>query len=158
MASQPLAQGLRRLGHLDLPGGGQVRAEGGFAYVGHMKPPHGTSIIDVRDPTSPRLLTTLMLDNDRSHTHKVRVTGDLMVVNVEQNERHAMRRGARIADAEKRLASSLGRRPTEAELAKELNVQPAQLDRVRRVLREGYEEGGFKIYDISDRASPHLLS
>jgi hypothetical protein len=158
MTDMPHAKGLRRLGHLDLPGGGQVRAEGGFAYVGHMKPPYGTSIIDVSDPLSPRLVTTLMLDNDRSHTHKVRVTGDLMMVNVEQNERHAMRRGARIADAERELAAKLGRAATPDELGAELNVKPDQLDRVRRVLQEGYDEGGFKIYDISNRAQPRLLS
>jgi hypothetical protein len=34
-----LAKNLRRGGHLDMPGGGQVVVEGGYAYVGHMKPP-----------------------------------------------------------------------------------------------------------------------
>jgi hypothetical protein len=27
---------MRRLGHLDLPGAGQVTVSGGFAYVGHI--------------------------------------------------------------------------------------------------------------------------
>ena len=161
MASTPssqLARNLRRIGHLDLPGGGQVVVDGGYAYVGHMKPPHGTSIIDVSDPKAPRVVTTIMLDDDRSHTHKVRVVGDLMVVNVEQNERHAVRRGARLPEAEAALIAKLGRPPNERELATELKVQPEQLQRIRRVLREGYRDGGFRVYDIAERARPRLMT
>ena len=48
--SVPLeAKNTRSVGFLDLPGGGQVVVQGHYAYVGHMQPPHGTSIIDVRD-------------------------------------------------------------------------------------------------------------
>ena len=32
------------VGHLVLPGGGQIVVDGPYAYVGHMAPPHGTSI------------------------------------------------------------------------------------------------------------------
>ena len=41
-----LSRNIRRLGHLDIPGGGQVVVQDGYAFVGHMKPPMGTSIID----------------------------------------------------------------------------------------------------------------
>jgi hypothetical protein len=34
----PLARNVRRIGHLDLPGGGQVVVQGNHAIVGHMKP------------------------------------------------------------------------------------------------------------------------
>ena len=44
---------LKHLAKLDIPGGGQVVAEGGHAYIGHMGPPDGTSIIDVSDPRKP---------------------------------------------------------------------------------------------------------
>src|SRR5215213_6576898 len=91
MTTVTLSRNLRRVAHFDLPGGGQVVVQGGYAYVGHMKPPHGTSIIDVRDPANPRLATMLELSDDRSHTHKVRVVGDIMIANVEQNDRHALR-------------------------------------------------------------------
>ena len=49
MPDQPanLAHNLRRIAHLDLPGGGQVVVHDGYAYIGHMKPPHGTSIVDL---------------------------------------------------------------------------------------------------------------
>ena len=48
------AQGLRQVGWFDCPGGGQVVVDGRTAYVAHMKAPHGTTIVDVADPKSPR--------------------------------------------------------------------------------------------------------
>lgn len=108
-----LARNLRRIGHLDLPGGEQVVVDGDFAFVGHMEPPHGTSIIDVSDPAKPRVVATLETPDEYSHTHKVRVVGDLMYTNVEQFNRHYLRRGAALTKARARLAVTLGgRRPT----------------------------------------------
>ena len=153
-----LVHGIDRIAHLDLVGGGQVYVHDGFAYVGHMKPPHGTSIVDVRDPRNPKVVSTLMLDDDRSHTHKVRVVGDLMVVNVEQNDRHAVRRAARIPEVTKAFRDGHGRDPSEAELAAALNVQPEMLPMLRRRLEEGYGDGGFKVYDVSDKANPKELA
>ena len=37
--------------HIDCPGGGQVWVEGTTLYVGHMRQPSGTTIVDVADPT-----------------------------------------------------------------------------------------------------------
>jgi hypothetical protein len=71
------------VGHLALPGGGQIVVDGPYAYVGHMAPPHGTSILDVADPARPRVLAQLSVPDD-IHSHKVRVTGDLMLVNYER--------------------------------------------------------------------------
>ncbi len=105
MSSTVLSNNIRRVGRLDIPGGGQVVADQGFAYVGHMKPPHGTSIVDVRDPANPRLVTTLDLPDEHSHTHKVRVVGDIMIANVEQNDRHTLRRAA-AAGAVQRTANA----------------------------------------------------
>jgi hypothetical protein len=59
-----LARNARRVARLDIPGGGQVVVQDGYAYVGHMKPPHGTSIIDVRDPANPKVVAML-----RRRTH-----------------------------------------------------------------------------------------
>jgi len=154
MSPMPLAQNLHRLGHLDLPGGGQVVVQDGYAFIGHMKPPHGTSIVDVRDPANPKLVTTLMLDGELSHTHKVRVAGDIMIINVEQNDRHAIRRGSRLNEAEAELKAKLGRAPSEAELAQELDVSEKLLPKIRNFLAHGYHLGGFKVYDIADKAKP----
>jgi hypothetical protein len=153
-----LAKNLRRVGHLDMPGGGQVVVEDGYAYVGHMKPPHGTSIIDVRDPARPRVVSTIKLPTDDSHTHKVRVVGDVMIVNVEQNDRHTIRRGLKLEETEAKLSAELGRPPSEAELAKALNVPETLLPKVRHVLAHGYQDGGFKVYDVADKASPKEIA
>src|ERR1700756_1472802 len=42
-------KGLKVVGYFDCPGGGQVVVRDGTAYVGHVKPPNSTTIIDVRD-------------------------------------------------------------------------------------------------------------
>ena len=154
----PLAKGMRRLGHLDLPGGGQVFAHGNFAFVGHMKPPHGTTVIDISNPRKPKIVAELPLETMRSHTHKVRVAGNLMITNVEQNERHATRAAAGLNDAATRLQAALGRKPKDAELAAELKIKPHQIAMAREFLARPYAEGGFKVWDISKPSSPRLLS
>jgi hypothetical protein len=155
--SIPLAKAMRRLGHLDLPGGGQVYVEGDYAFVGHMKPPHGTSIVDISNPRKPKVVCTLPLENARSHTHKVRVVGDIMITNVEQNERHATRAAAKLNELEARLTADLGRKPKDAELARELHIKPGQLALAREFLARPYAEGGFKVWDVSNKAEPRLL-
>ncbi|HET7546816.1 MAG TPA: sigma-70 domain-containing protein [Usitatibacter sp.] len=153
-----LARNVKRVSRLEIPGGGQVVVQGKHAFVGHMNPPHGTTIVDVEDPRHPRVVATIPLADTRSHTHKVRVAGDVMVTNVEMNKRHLLRRGSqKIADAEARLAQSLGRAPTEDELAAEMKVKPADVAAIRHFMREGYHDGGFKVWDISNPAKPRLL-
>ena len=73
---------LKHLAKLDIPGGGQVVAEGDYAYIGHMGPPDGTSIIDVSDPRRPRVTARIEVPSFM-HSHKVRVNGDVMMVNQE---------------------------------------------------------------------------
>jgi hypothetical protein len=116
---------VKRLSRLELPGAGQVTVEGKYAYVGHItnKEGLGTSILDVSDPRQPRLLTQLFLQEQDSHSHKARVAGDIMIVNVEQN----MGQGGR----------------------KEADGSSQQ---------DSYGEGGFKVYDISNREKPKLVA
>src|ERR1700722_12851522 len=76
--------GIREVGYFDCAGGGQVVVENNIAYVGHMKSPHGTSIVDVTDPRSPKELATLGMPQG-AHSHKVRVGNGVMVVNHEIN-------------------------------------------------------------------------
>jgi hypothetical protein len=85
---------MKHLSKLDIPGGGQVVAEGDWAYVGHMSPPRGTSIIDVSDPRKPRITGEISLPA-HTHSHKVRVHGDIMLVN---NELYRAAGGERPAD------------------------------------------------------------
>src|ERR687892_339654 len=152
-----LARNVRRIGHLDLPGGGQVVVDGDYAYVGHMKPPHGTSIVDVSDPARPRVVAQIGLEGDDSHTHKVRVVGDLMFVNVEQNERHFRRKGDRLPALRADLKARYGRQASDQELAAALGVERGDILALDAARERGYDQGGFKIYDVSDRTSPKLI-
>ena len=77
-------KGLRQVGFHDCAGGGQVVVENGIAYIAHMRAPHGTSVVDVRDPKSTRHLAKLDMPPG-THSHKVRVGNGLMVVNHELN-------------------------------------------------------------------------
>ena len=74
--------GIRSVGYFDCPGGGQVVVRDGIAYIAHMKPPHGTTIVDVSDPARPRALAELSIP-DGMHSHKVRVEHGIMLVNRE---------------------------------------------------------------------------
>jgi len=153
------AKGMRRVAWVDLPGGGQVRGEGRWAYVGHMRPPHGTTILDMEDPKNPRVVTTIPLETDASHTHKVRIAGDIMITNVEQDERHAKRRAKRIPAATAKLRAALGREPNDAEIAAEIKAKPEAMPKLRGWIdHPPYTAGGFKVWDISDRARPRLLT
>ena len=76
------SKGFKRIGHIDIPGGGQIVVQGQYAYVGHLAPPHGTSILDISDPGNPRVVSHLEVPPG-THSHKVRVHGDLMLVNYE---------------------------------------------------------------------------
>ena len=156
-APTALAKNMRRVGHLDLPGGSQVYTQGDYAYVGHMKPPLGTSVIDISNPKKPKVVCTIPLKSERSHTHKVRVVGDIMITNVEQNERHATRAAANLNEAEAKLTATLGRKPKDAELAAELRIKPHQIGLAREFLAKPYAEGGFKVWDVSNKAAPKLL-
>ena len=68
---------------MELPGGGQIVIQGKYAYVGHQHRPDGTTIIDISDPRRPVVVSKLMTSHPWSHSHKVRVVDDLMVVNSE---------------------------------------------------------------------------
>lgn len=120
-----VSKNIKRLSRLELPGAGQVTVEGKYAYVGHItnKERLGTSILDISDPRKPRLLCQIHLDQPDSHSHKARVAGDLMIVNVEQNMGPAGRKAADGASQ-----------------------------------KSNYGEGGFKLYDVSDRCKPKLIA
>ena len=123
--ASPLQRNVSRLAHLDLPGAGQVTVAGKYAYVGHItnRERLGSSILDVSDPRKPRLVSQLHLDDGDSHSHKARVAGELMIVNVEQN------------------MGPLGRKAADGASQK-----------------NDYAEGGFKLYDVSNREKPKLIA
>ena len=76
---------IKQVAKIDLPGGGQAEVENGYCYVGHMDPPHGTSILDVRDPKHPKVVAQIEIPMGL-HSHKVRIKNDVMLVNYERYE------------------------------------------------------------------------
>jgi len=78
------AKGIRQVGYCDCPGGGQIVVQGTTAFIGHMRAPHGTSILDISDPRQPRVLARLEMPPG-THSHKVRVVDGVMLVNRELN-------------------------------------------------------------------------
>lgn len=80
-----MAQALntKLLAHLDCPGGGQVWVEGTTLYIGHMRDPSGTTIVDVADPRAPKVIARIDVPPGW-HSHKVRVSDGIMVVNHEK--------------------------------------------------------------------------
>jgi hypothetical protein len=86
----PETWNVRQVGHSDLGGlgdGMHVQLKDGYAFVGHMGDA-GTTIVDVRDPSSPRFVDRLPAAPN-THAHKVQIQGDLMLTNRELIPRHA---------------------------------------------------------------------
>ncbi len=76
------AENVERVGHLDIEGGGMVDVHDGVAYIGHMKPPFATSILDVSDPANPRIVSRIDA-KPHTHFHKARACGGVMISNRE---------------------------------------------------------------------------
>ena len=83
----PQAWNLRLVGHCPMDGRGDgmhINLKDGYAFFGHMGDYGiGTSIVDVRDPSAPRLVNQLMVPSG-IHSHKVQIVGDILLVNYEQ--------------------------------------------------------------------------
>lgn len=148
-----------RLGALDdLAGGGQVVVQGDHAYVGHMDPPNGTSIIDVSDPRNPKVVSQLTLEGNASHTHKVRVVGDLMYVNVERYDRHFRHKATWIDGTKAALKEELGREPNDDEIADRIGIPRKRMGDLWAAYHDDYKDGGWKVYDIKDKAHPKEIA
>ncbi len=78
-----MSDNVRHLGRMELEGGGQIVIQGNYAFVGHQHGPEGTTILDISDPRQPKIVNRLMTAHPASHSHKVRVVGDAMIVNSE---------------------------------------------------------------------------
>jgi hypothetical protein len=75
-------RGLEKLGWHDCAGGGQIVVRNGIAYLGNMRNPYGTMVIDVKDPKHPKHLAEISMPPG-THSHKVRVANGIMVTNRE---------------------------------------------------------------------------
>src|SRR5919201_1298831 len=79
---------MRLVGHTDLNGHGDcmhVNLKDGFAFVAHMGESRiGTSVVHVSDPRQPRVVTQIETPSG-THSHKVQVVDDVLLVNYERN-------------------------------------------------------------------------
>src|ERR1700741_4873387 len=82
-SSMANARNAKQVAHIDCPGGGQVWVEGTTLYIGHMRQPTGTTIVDVADARHPKVLACIEMPPGW-HSHKVRVANDVMIVNHER--------------------------------------------------------------------------
>lgn len=154
----PLSHRMKRLGHLDLPGAGQVVVQGHHAFVGHMDAPHGTTILDVSDPKRPRAVAQITLEHPHEHSHKVRVVGDIMYTNLERPSRRFAAKAMRLAQARADLEKALQHAPTAAELAGKLRVAESELPQLEEWSRTGFPRAGFRVWDISNVTQPKLIT
>jgi hypothetical protein len=76
------AENVKLVGHLDIEGGGMVDVHEGIAYIGHVKPPLATTILDVSDPANPKILSRIEA-KPHTHSHKARACGGVMLSNRE---------------------------------------------------------------------------
>ncbi|MBV9827816.1 MAG: RNA polymerase subunit sigma-70 [Alphaproteobacteria bacterium] len=155
-----ISRNVRRVAHLDLMGAGQVTVAGNYAYIGHItnKERLGTTIVDVSDPASPRVIATIELNDPDSHSHKARVAGDLMIVNSERNNSGIGRKAEQLPAARENLRGLLGREPSHAELADKLGVEAGDIPLLEEAEKHPYDKGGFRLYDISDKVRPRPLA
>ncbi|MBI2316821.1 MAG: RNA polymerase subunit sigma-70, partial [Betaproteobacteria bacterium] len=133
---------------------------GDYAYIGHIPNPQriGTSILDVSDPRKPRIAALIEIDDPESHSHKVRAIGNIMIVNHERNTSAIGRRADELPRVRLALREKLGRDPNPVELAEKLGVKQTDLALAEAAARNPYANGGFKIYDVSDRTKPELIA
>src|SRR5262249_5885899 len=106
---------------------------------------------------NPRTVATITLDDHDSHSHKVRVVGDIMIVNHERNPTAIGRRADELPRVRNELTEALGRAPNAAEIAARLGVTEADVQEIEAEARRGYHMGGFKIYDVSNPARPREI-
>ena len=159
MDKKKLTCRVKRLSRLDLPGAGQVYVDGKYAYVGHIpgKQQLGTSILDVSDPANPKIASQIFLDDPTSHSHKVRVIGDLMIVNSERNMTAIGRKADELPRLRTELRAQFGREADNGELAAALGVGVEEIPAVEEAQKKPYDSGGFKLYDVSDRSKPKFI-
>src|SRR3954451_22532402 len=97
----PEARNVRLVGHcpMDWRGDGMhINLKDGYAFFGHMgENGIGTSIVDVRDPTTPLLVNQIMAPSG-IHSHKVQIVGDILLVNYEQFQSTTSQGGLKVYD------------------------------------------------------------
>jgi len=151
------AWNMRLVGHcpMDWRGDGMhINLKDGYAFFAHMGDNGiGTSVVDVRDPSAPRLVKQIPVPPG-IHSHKVQIVGDILLVNYEQYKGGTGQGGLKVFDVSK---------PTEP---REVGFLPMSGKGVHRVTyweepyaymsgsEEGWTDQFLVIADLSDPSNP----
>ncbi len=81
-----------------------------------------------------------------------------MYVNVERYDRHFKHKATKIDGTKERLVGELGRDPGDEDIARALGVPPERMGDLWDAYHEDYRDGGWKVYDIADKANPKELA
>lgn len=130
---------IRRIAHLDIPGGGQVEVRDGLAIVGHIAPTHGTTLIDASDLRNPRGMSHIDLGGGALHSHKARFAGDLdlVLLSSEMYNCYFLRKGFRIPDLKAEGLARDGRDLIDADLASSLRGPVERMPEMLAVAEQG---------------------
>jgi hypothetical protein len=165
MTHRNRSKNVRLVGHHDLNGhgnGGQVtvtrRGTEYFAFIGHMKG-MGTSILNVTEVENPEIVTQIPIP-ENTHSHKVRVCDNLMLVNSEQfGINTPFNPGLRIYDISKI------QEPKELSFFKTggKGVHKFWIDQKKKIAyisteMDGYLGAIFMIIDFNDPTNPSEIS
>jgi hypothetical protein len=153
------AKNVTHVGHLDLEGGGMVDVKGNLAAIGHMGPPWATTLLDVGDPTRPRILSRIEV-RPGTHSHKARICGSTLAINVESYGGGGDGMGGlALFD----ISDPLRPKETAYFRTGASGVHRFQMDCTRKLLYAGGGAEGFQnditlIIDISDPVRPREVS
>lgn len=107
MAEQAEARNMRLIGHNDLGGVGnggegvglqQTHDGRRIFYIAHESAPKNFSVVDVTDPTQPRLLLQTELPHDQMRSNSLDVVGDVMAVAYQTSRPGAQPAGVELFD------------------------------------------------------------
>ena len=164
LSTEPGSRNVWLLGNTDLDGhgdGGQVvvapRGVEYYAYVGHMQD-MGTSIVNVTDPRKPRVVSQIPAP-EGTHCHKVRVCGDVMLINNEQVSGKKWEAGLRLFDvSDPSKPVETGFFQTAGKGVHRFWVDPEKKLAYISAEMEGYLKAIFVVVDFSDPRRPREVS
>jgi len=157
------SRNIELLGHSDLNGKGdgmQMMLKGDYLYVGHMGYNGlGTSVLDVSNPQDPRVVRQIPIP-ENTHSHKVQLAGDILLVNHEQ-QLHAgspYSAGLAVYDVSKPAdPTQIGFLPIKGQGIHRLWWTGDKYTYFS-VREEGYQGRFLMTADMSDPASPKIVS
>jgi hypothetical protein len=151
------AKNVTLVSHLDMDGGGMVDVQGNLAAIGHMGPPYATSILDISDPTNPYVISKIKA-YPGTHSHKARLCGNTLVINVEQYGGGDGRVGLAFFD----ISNPLTPKETALFAMGGAGAHRFQLDCPRKLVYTSGSADGFQgnitmIIDIADPTHPREI-